>query len=310
MERGDHQPVLLNEVVEGLAIKPNGIYVDGTFGRGGHSRVILQRLGPDGRLIALDKDPSAIAIGKVGPFRDPRFCIVHKSFAELEAVMQDRGCRGKVDGILLDLGVSSPQLDDPERGFSFLKDGPLDMRMNSEQGMDAATWINQAAENEISRVLFEYGEERYSRRIARTIVAERAIQPITRTKQLADIIAKSSPTRELKKHPATRSFQAIRIFINRELEDLREGLQQCLDSLAVGGRLCVISFHSLEDRIVKRFIQREVRGDDYPHDLPIPDKQIRRRLRKVGSLIRPSETEIIYNSRARSARLRIAEKLA
>jgi len=309
MKLGDHQPVLLNEAVEGLAVKPNGIYVDGTFGRGGHSRVILQRLGPDGRLMALDKDPSAIAIGETGPFRDPRFCIVHKSFAELENVMQDRGWRGKVSGVLLDLGVSSPQLDDAKRGFSFSKDGPLDMRMNPTQSMDAATWINQAAENEISRVLYEYGEERFSRRIAKAIVIEREAQPIMRTKQLADIISKAIPTRELKKHPATRSFQGIRIFINRELEELREVLQQCLDVLAVGGRLCVISFHSLEDRIVKRFIQREVQGNDYPRDLPIKDDQIKRRLRKIGSLIRPSEVEISSNPRARSARLRIAEKL-
>lgn len=310
MKSGDHQPVLLNEVVDGLAIKPEGIYVDGTFGRGGHSRVILQRLGPDGRLMALDKDPSALAVGKSGPFRDPRFCIVHKSFAELQEVVQDRGWHGKINGVMLDLGVSSPQLDDPERGFSFIKDGPLDMRMNPQQSMDAATWINQAAEHDISRVLRDYGEERYARRIARAIVAAREIEPITRTKPLADIIAKASPTRELKKHPATRSFQAIRIFINRELEELREVLQQCLDVLAVGGRLCVISFHSLEDRIVKRFIQRAVQGDDYPRDLPIFDKQLRRRLRKIGGLIRPSEKEIISNSRARSARLRIAEKLA
>lgn len=310
MKLGDHQPVLLNEVVEGLAIKPSGIYVDGTFGQGGHSRAILQHLGPDGRLVALDKDPSTIAIGKARPFCDSRFCIVHESFAELQEVVQERGWCGKINGVLLDLGVSSPQLDDPKRGFSFRKDGPLDMRMNLKQHMDAASWINQAAEKEISRILYEYGEERYARRIAKAIIAVREKEPITRTKQLADIIARANPTRELKKHPATRSFQAIRIFINRELEELREALQQCLEVLAESGRMCVISFHSLEDRIVKRFIQQEVRGDEYPYDLPIPNKQIKCRLRKVGSLTRPSETEIMSNSRARSARLRIAEKLA
>src|SRR3990167_6655368 len=277
----DHKPVLLHEVVDGLAIKPNGIYVDGTFGRGGHSRVILQRLGPEGRLIALDKDPAAITAGKIGLFCDPRFCIIHDSFANLQNVMQSRDLMGKINGILLDLGVSSPQLEDSERGFSFIKDGPLDMRMNVTQEMDAATWINRATENEIFHVLREYGEERYAKRIAKAIVLARDPQPITRTKQLADIIAKASPTREIKKHPATRSFQAIRIFINHELEELQHVLQQCLTVLAVGGRLCVISFHSLEDRIVKRFIQRESTGDEYPSDLPILYKNIRHHLRKI-----------------------------
>lgn len=306
----DHRPVLLKEVIAGLAIKPNGIYIDATFGRGGHSQSILQRLGPTGKLVAFDKDPKAIASGKIGPFEDPRFCIVHGSFTQLKKTMQDRDWCGKVNGILLDLGVSSPQLDDPERGFSFSKDGPLDMRMNTTTGMDAATWINQAARDDIARVLWEYGEERYAKRIANAIGKARENQPITRTKQLSDIIARAIPTREIKKHPATRSFQAIRIFINNELDELRDGLEQSLDVLAVGGRLCVISFHSLEDRIVKRFMQRESRNAAYPPDLPIQEKHMHYRLHKIGSLIRSSKEEMSNNPRARSARLRIAEKVA
>jgi len=307
--RDVHQPVLFTEAIQGLEIKPNGVYVDGTFGRGGHSSGILAKLGSDGWLIALDKDPAAIKIGKQGIFEDPRFCIIHDSFTGLKLVIQNRGLIGKVDGILFDLGVSSPQLEDPERGFSFLRDGPLDMRMNPEQGMDAATWINQAKAEEISNVLHEYGEERFARRIAKAIVNARELKRIETTRELSEIIKRAHPAWERRIHPATRSFQGIRIFINHELDDLALGLQQSLEVLAVGGRLCVISFHSLEDRIVKRFIQQHASVGDYPPGLPIKHTEDNRRLRKVGGLIRPTEVEIAENPRARSARLRIAEKI-
>lgn len=305
----DHRPVLLNEVLEALVMLPNGIYVDGTFGRGGHSLAILKRLGPAGQLLALDKDPSSIAAGKIGPFRDPRFCIVHGSFTVLEKAVQDRGWNGKVNGVLLDLGVSSPQLDEAERGFSFTKDGPLDMRMNSTQGLDAATWINQANESEIRHVIFTLGEERFAKRIAKFIVNARRQAPITRTMQLSEIVSHAVPKREFKKHPATRTFQAIRLWINHELEELQQCLPQAVNVLATGGRLCVISFHSLEDRLVKQFIQRESCGDELPRDLPVLATQLSHRLKKIGSLIKPTEAEIKINSRARSARLRVAEKL-
>ncbi len=304
-----HQPVLLAEVIEGLAIRPDGFYVDLTFGRGGHSQAILNSLGPDGRLMAIDKDPVAVREGKTGPFRDPRFSIRQASFIELESIVEALGWQGKVNGILMDLGVSSPQLEDPERGFSFMREGPLDMRMNPQQGMDAATWLHQASNEEIIRVLREYGEERYARRIATAIVKEREEQPLKTTLQLAELIKKAVPTREKGKHPATRSFQAIRIFINSELEELKHCLKQCLGALSVDGRICVISFHSLEDRIVKRFFQREARGDDYPPELPILDSKLHRRLKIVGS-ITPTQDEIKQNVRARSARLRIAEKVS
>ncbi len=236
--------------------------------------------------------------------------IEHVSFTQLKEVVDRYGWNGQVDGILLDLGVSSPQLDDPTRGFSFTREGPLDMRMNQQQGMDAATWLNQAAESDIIQVLREYGEERFARRIAAAIVAERKQQKITTTTQLCELIEKVVPNREIKKHPATRSFQGIRIFINRELEELKECLEQCLQVMSVSGRICAISFHSLEDRLVKRFIQRGTQGDEYPPELPIRDAELNRRLRKVSQLIRPSEQETQQNPRARSARLRVAEKIA
>lgn len=306
-----HLPVLLNEAIAGLAIKKEGCYVDATFGRGGHSLKILQSLGEQGRLLALDKDPAAVALAHQKPFcDDSRFVIEHAAFSQLGNLAAKHHFDGKVDGVLMDLGVSSPQLDNPERGFSFKREGPLDMRMNPQQGMDAAQWLNRADSTEIARVLREYGEERYARRIANAIVDARTIQPITTTQELASIIEKASPTREQKKHPATRTFQAIRIFINQELQELRECLEQCLQVMSVGGRICVISFHSLEDRIVKQFIAREAKGVDYPPELPIRDDQLKRRLRKVGSLIRPTSEEIVANLRARSARLRIAEKIA
>jgi 16S rRNA (cytosine1402-N4)-methyltransferase len=304
-----HQPVLLTEVIEGLAIKPEGVYMDLTFGRGGHSQAILKSLGPEGRLVAMDKDPAAIQEGERGSFfNDPRFTIQHASFSEMKNVIEEMGLQQKVNGILMDLGVSSPQLDDPERGFSFTREGPLDMRMNPQQGMDAATWLNQASMKEIMHVLREYGEERFARRIATAIVSEREEHALTTTLQLAQLIERAVPRREKRIHPATRSFQAIRIFINRELEELKECLAQCLEMMSVGGRLCVISFHSLEDRIVKRFFQREARGDEYPPGLPIPDVQLCRRLKIIAS-IKATQEEVEQNVRSRSARLRIAEKL-
>lgn len=305
-----HQPVLLDEVIENLAIRPDGVYVDLTFGRGGHSKAILKCLGPEGRLIAMDKDPVAVREGEKGPFRDSRFSIRHGSFVELEKEMDVLELRGRVDGILLDLGVSSPQLDDPERGFSFTREGPLDMRMNTKQSMDAATWLNQSEQNDIIRVLREYGEERYARRIAMAIVEERERQPFTTTKQLSELVARVVPTRERGKHPATRVFQAIRIAVNDELEELKQCLTQCLKVLAVGGRIVVISFHSLEDRIVKRFFQQEARGSDYPPEIPILESQIKRHLKIIGRLIRPTDEEVKQNIRARSARLRVAEKIS
>lgn len=306
-----HRPVLFSEVMEGLAIR-NGIYIDATFGGGGHSLGVLERLGPRGRLLAMDKDPEAVAIGSKGPFCDSRFTIIRETFSNLEKVIRNRGWDGKVDGVVFDLGVSSPQLDKPERGFSFMKDGPLDMRMNPEQEMDAATWLNQASKEDIRRVLWNYSEERYARRIAESIVRARGEKPITRTLQLSEIVVKTLPRLfryKIKKHPATRTFQAIRIFINRELDELCESLPQCLEILAIKGRLCVISFHSLEDRIVKRFIQKESR-DLLPRDLPILENEMQYRLKKIGALIKPTEVEIRENPRARSAHLRIVEKLA
>lgn len=306
-----HESVLLREAIAELAIKEGGIYVDATFGRGGHSQAILERLGPQGRLLAIDLDPEAIAVAKKPPFlSDARFEIEHASFSELEALISKRGWLGKVDGVLLDLGVSSPQLDDQARGFSFLRDGPLDMRMDPSRGIDAMTWINQADANDIANVLYQYGEERFSRRIARAIVSARETTRIETTTQLAKIIEKANPKKEKHKHPATRSFQAIRIFINQELAALTQCLPQVLEVLSVGGRMCVISFHSLEDRIVKQFIQREAVGDVYPPHFPIPYDQLKRRLRIVGKSIQASEAELQQNPRARSARLRIAEKLA
>ncbi|OGT43539.1 MAG: 16S rRNA (cytosine(1402)-N(4))-methyltransferase [Gammaproteobacteria bacterium RIFCSPHIGHO2_12_FULL_40_19] len=305
-----HTSVLLREAIAELAIKEGGIYVDATFGRGGHSRAILEKLGPQGRLLAIDLDPEAIAVAKKAPFlSDTRFEIEQASFSELEALISKRGWLGKVDGVLLDLGVSSPQLDDPMRGFSFLRDGPLDMRMDPSRGIDAMTWMNEADANDIANVLYQYGEERFSRRIARAIVYAREIARIETTTQLAKIIEKANPKKEKHKHPATRSFQAIRIFINQELAALTQCLPQVLEVLSVGGRMCVISFHSLEDRIVKQFIRREAVGDVYPPHFPIPHNQLKQRLRIVGKSIQATEAEMHENPRARSARLRVAEKL-
>lgn len=306
----EHLPVLLNETVANLAVKPDGIYVDGTFGRGGHARSILSQLSDKGQLLGLDKDPAAIAEGLKLAQQDNRFSIEQCSFSELVKPVSERLWQGKVDGILLDIGVSSPQLDVAERGFSFQKDGPLDMRMNPDVGISAAEWLATAEMDEIATVIKTLGEERYGKRIARAIVEAREQSPITTTKQLATLVDKASPSRERNKHPATRTFQAIRIYINNELEDLKDGLEQALDVLAVGGRLVVISFHSLEDRIVKRFFRDQARGDDLPSNFPITADQLNPRVRLIGKVIKASDAELAINPRARSAVLRVAEKLA
>jgi 16S rRNA (cytosine1402-N4)-methyltransferase len=305
-----HTAVLLDECIDGLAIRADGIYMDGTFGRGGHSAAILARLGPEGRLYAVDKDATAVSFGRERFAADPRFHIAQRSFAELLDYAREQGVAGKVNGLLLDLGVSSPQLDDAGRGFSFMQDGPLDMRMNRDAGQSAAEWLAEADEADIARVLKDYGEERFARRIARAIVETRVASPLTTTAQLAALIVRASPKTEKHKHPATRSFQAIRIFINRELEDLRLLLDQALELLAVGARLAVISFHSLEDRIVKRFMQDAARGEQFPKGLPVPDSARNPKLRLIGKAIKASAAEIDANPRARSAVLRIAERLA
>ncbi len=306
---GEHKPVLLEEALAALAIRASGKYVDATFGRGGHTKNILAALNSDGRVLAIDQDPEAIRCGQEIFGEDARLKLWHGSFGKLEECVDELGWRGQVDGILLDIGVSSPQLDTPERGFSFSVDGPLDMRMNPAYGMDAASWISQAREQEIERVLREYGEERYARRIAKAIVKARAQKPITRTQQLADIVAAAHPRWEPFKHPATRSFQAVRIFINQELQVLESVLPQCLSVLKTGGRLTVICFHSLEDRIVKNFMRKAARGDDYPPDLPVTADQLHPQLRLVGKAVRAGEEECRYNPRARSAVMRVAEKI-
>jgi len=305
----EHAPVLLREVLEGLRIKADGVYVDGTFGRGGHARAILAKLGPAGQLIGLDKDPQAISAAQELVKQDERFSIERGSFTMLETVIQRRGLEGKVDGLLLDLGVSSPQLDDPSRGFSFINDGPLDMRMDNENGISAAEWIASAKEREISQVLFDYGEERHGKRIARAICKAREEQEITTTKQLATIVSDANPSHEKNKHPATRSFQAIRIFINAELDDVSSVLKQSVNVLAEGGRLAVISFHSLEDRIAKRFIRKQAKGDDLPRHLPVTVAELNPTFKSIGKAIRAGKKELSVNPRARSAVLRIAEKL-
>ena len=303
-----HISVLLNEALEGLAIQADGLYIDGTFGRGGHSRALLAQLGPEGRLIAFDKDPEAIRVGDQLAAEDGRFVVVQRSFAEMAEELRARGLAGQVQGVLLDLGVSSPQLDDPTRGFSFLNDGPLDMRMNPSAGQSAADWINSASEADIATVLKEYGEERFAKRMARAVVPRRAEQPFTRTADLAAVIKEANPAWEKGKHPATRAFQGIRIFINRELDDLADGLRAALDVLAPGGRMAVISFHSLEDRMVKQYMRREAKGAPMPRDLPIRDIDIPVSINLVGKAIKPSAAEVDANPRARSAVLRVAEK--
>lgn len=304
-----HQPVLLAEVLTGLSIKPDGIYVDGTFGRGGHAGAILAVLGPEGRLLAMDRDPQAIRSAEQQFGDDPRFEIEQGAFTMLSNMIAQRQLQGRVNGLLLDLGVSSPQLDDASRGFSFSEDGPLDMRMDPASGISAAKWLETASESEISRVLKTFGEERFSRRIARSIVATRQETPLQTTRQLAGLVAAAVPMREKNKHPATRSFQAIRIFINSELDEIAAVLDQVIEVLAPQGRLAVISFHSLEDRIVKRFIRDEYRGEQAPPEFPLAGMDYVPRLKPVGKAIRASEAELNDNPRARSAVLRVAERL-
>jgi 16S rRNA (cytosine1402-N4)-methyltransferase len=306
-----HITVLLDEAVEGLAVRANGCYLDGTFGRGGHSRLILEKLGSEGRLLGFDKDPLAIATGNALAAEDGRFVVVQRSFAELGDELAQRDLVGKVSGILLDLGVSSPQLDDAERGFSFMQDGPLDMRMNPDAGVSAAEFIASAAEEEIARVFKEYGEERFAKRMARAVVLRRAEQPFTRTADLAQVLTVANPAWEKGKNPATRAFQGLRIYINNELGDLERGLDAALENLEVGGRLVVISFHSLEDRIVKLFMRKHAKGemDKLPRDLPIIPKAFEPRLKLIGKPVFASEAELQANPRSRSAVMRIAEKL-
>jgi 16S rRNA (cytosine1402-N4)-methyltransferase len=306
----DHLPVMLDEAIRALDLRRDGTYIDGTFGRGGHSRRILQALGVNGRLLAFDKDEEAVLVAREGFAADPRFSIVHGSFAELAMAVAERGLTRQVDGLLLDLGVSSPQLDDPDRGFSFLNDGPLDMRMNRSSGESAAQWLAVAEEEQIASVLREYGEERFARRIARAIVARRKVEPIRGTRDLADLVARACPVKEKHKHPATRTFQAIRIFVNRELQDLQLCLRESLDVLARGARLVVISFHSLEDRIVKRFMRDAAQGPKLPKGLPVRHVETQGRLRVLGKAIHASPDEVMRNPRARSAILRVAEVIA
>jgi 16S rRNA (cytosine1402-N4)-methyltransferase len=306
-----HVPVLLEAAVDALNVIEDGTYVDATFGRGGHSARILERLGPSGRLIAIDLDPEALAVGRERFGADARVTFVRASFGELGELAERLGIAGRVDGLLMDLGVSSPQLDDPERGFSFREDGPLDMRMDPERGMSAAEWLADVDERELADVLFRYGEERHSRRIARAIVEARADSPITRTLQLADIIRSAVPQKRGAREridPATRSFQAIRIAVNGELEAIERALDAALDVLATGGRLAVISFHSLEDRIVKRFIREHARPPAASRRMPAAPFSAR--LREIGKLVRPDQDEQQANPRARSARMRVAERRA
>lgn len=306
-----HITVLLDEAVEALAVRADGCYLDGTFGRGGHSRLILERLGPEGRLLGFDKDPLAIASGNALAAEDGRFVVVQRSFAELGEEAAARGLVGKVDGLLLDLGVSSPQLDDAERGFSFLNDGPLDMRMNPQVGISAAQFIATASADEIARVFKEYGEERFAKRMARAVVERREYKPFERTADLAAVLTEANPAWEKGKNPATRAFQGLRIHVNNELGDLERGLDAALETLAVGGRLVVISFHSLEDRIVKQFMKRQAKGeaDNLPRDLPIIPKAFEPRLKLLGKPVYASEAELKANPRSRSAVMRMAEKL-
>jgi 16S rRNA (cytosine1402-N4)-methyltransferase len=305
-----HQPVMLDECIKGLEIKPDGIYFDGTFGRGGHSRAILDCLNDEGRLIAMDKDIAAIECAKETFSEDPRFEIHHGSFATVKELLSSLGLLGRLDGMLLDLGVSSPQLDDAERGFSFLKTGPLDMRMDQTSGQSAREWLAQVSERELADVLFQYGEERYSRRIAKAIIREREQATITQTDQLAKIVKEAHPKWEKHKHPATRSFQAIRIYINRELEDINQFLQTMMDCLQVGGRIVFLSFHSLEDRLVKRALKKLAVGDSVLAKLPIPESETGRQLKIVGKAAKAKLGELDSNIRARSAVLRIGEKIA
>ncbi|QIQ20964.1 16S rRNA (cytosine(1402)-N(4))-methyltransferase RsmH [Zophobihabitans entericus] len=305
-----HQTVLLNEAVDALNIKADGTYIDATFGRGGHSGLILSKLGANGRLIAIDRDPKAIEAAQ--KITDPRFSIIHGAFSHIEQYVRDLNLLGQIDGILMDLGVSSPQLDDAERGFSFMRDGPLDMRMDTTTGLSAAQWLAQTSAEDLAWVLKTFGEERFAKRIAHAVVEQNKIAPLTRTHELAALVDKASPRKEKHKHPATRTFQAIRIYINSELEEVERALNASISVLAPEGRLSVISFHSLEDRIVKQFIAKQSKGPEVPAGLPLTEEQMKRfgsRTFKSLGKVKPSDMEIEQNPRSRSAILRIAERI-
>lgn len=303
-----HESVLLDGAVDALVHTPDGIYLDGTFGRGGHARAILEHLSDRGRLIAIDRDPEALAAA--GEIDDPRFNIRRATFAELGDIAREFDVHGRLAGVLLDVGVSSPQLDDPGRGFSFMRDGPLDMRMDPDSGISAAQWLSETSEREMADIFKRLGEERYARRLARAVVARRSEAPITRTHELAEILKTAHPAWEKGRHPATRAFQAIRIHLNDELGQLERALESAHDALGVDGRLVVISFHSLEDRMVKRFIRDRSRGDRHlPRHMPLREDQINRTMAAVGRAIRPDDRETDHNVRARSAVMRIARRL-
>jgi len=304
-----HVPVLLGPAIAGLNLKPDGWYIDGTFGRGGHSTAILENLGAEGRLLAIDRDPQAIENASAVLKRDERLELINGEFSEVKKYAIERKLLGKVDGLLLDLGVSSPQLDEAERGFSFRADGPLDMRMDPSRGQSAADWLAGVEERSLKKVLQQLGEENFAGRIARAIVAARALSPIRRTGELADIVRAAVPARGQKKHPATKTFQAIRIFINDELAELEKALEASIDLLRPGGRLCVISFHSLEDRRVKRFMRNASKESEQYRGMPDVPVEHRPLLKLIGKAIGPTDAEIAANIRARSSRLRIAERL-
>ena len=309
MSEFTHTTVLLHEAVESLVTDVNGTYVDGTYGRGGHSNLLLSHLSAQGHLLALDRDALAVTYAREKHSTDPRFTIEQCNFGDMRRVVIERNLLGKVSGILLDIGVSSPQLDDADRGFSFMSDGPLDMRMNPQTGISAADWINSASVEEMTKVFREYGEERYAKRIAGAIEKSRSEMPFTRTLQLAEVVTAANPAWEKHKHPATRVFQAIRIFINDELGELKQALHDALDVLEAGGRIAVIALHSLEARIVKQFFREQSRGLDVPRHIPVTGDREGRTLKLIGKAIKPSDAEVERNPRSRSAVLRIAEKL-
>lgn len=306
----EHTPVLLEEVLAALDVRKAGRYLDATFGRGGHTAAILQRIGTEGAVVAIDRDPEAIRAGRERFATDERLTLMHGPFSGVAQMVKEMGMVGEFNGVLLDLGVSSPQLDDAARGFSFAQDGPLDMRMNNSTGLTAADWLAKAPEHELARVIRDFGEERFAKRIARGIVQARREQPLTRTLQLADVIADAVPVREPGKHPATRTFQAIRIQVNNEFGEIETALEGTLTALAPQGRLCAISFHSLEDGIVKRFMQKHSREDPVYAGLPVVPAHAQPKLRRIGRAIHPSAPEIERNPRARSAIMRVAEKVA
>ncbi|MGU9957893.1 MAG: 16S rRNA (cytosine(1402)-N(4))-methyltransferase RsmH [Arenicellales bacterium WSBS_2016_MAG_OTU3] len=310
-----HQPVLVEPALEALAVsannvRENGIYVDATFGRGGHTHAILARLGATGRVLAIDRDPDAIAAGQALFKNETRLTLVHARFSALSELLERHELNRRVTGLIIDLGISSPQVDNAMRGFSFLNDGPLDMRMDPQSGISAADWLASVEERELKYVIRRLGEERFAKRIASAIVAVRDIEPIKTTRHLAKIIADSVPVTERHKHPATRTFQAIRIFLNQELEEVENVLPQAINALSTGGRLVVISFHSLEDRMVKRFMRDAAKGDCFPPDFPVTADQLNPQLKLIGKTIRASKQELKCNPRARSAVMRIAEKIA